>query len=98
MNDLSEAMIDLRYFIAMGRMEQAREYAKSYTGPYAGEIEICLEYGNAIPCTLQNEALVLVGLMFSKPDLVAQLPFCSDRQFWDQIAPTVEVFYDRGYL
>lgn len=98
MSDLADALVDLRYFIAMDRIEQAREYAHTYKGPYAGELEVCLEYMNAIPCTLTNEALVLIGLVTQKSDLVAQLPFCSDQNFANTIGPIVEMFYDRGYL
>lgn len=98
MNDLADALVDVRYFIALDRMEQAKVYLQDYKGPYAGEMEVCLEYANAIPCTLHNEALVLIGLMFQKPDLVAQLPFCRDSDFMNQLGPIVEMFYDRGYL
>lgn len=98
MNDLAEALVDLRYFVAMDRLEQAKVYVHDYSGPYAGEIEVCMEYGNAIPCTLQNEALVLIGLIFQKPDLVAQLPFCTDTNFQNELGPIVEMFHDRGYL
>lgn len=98
MTDLAEALIDLRYFIAMNRMEQARVYAQDYAGPYAGEIEVCLECGKDIPCTMRDEALVLIGLIFSRPNLVAQLPYCHDTDFMDTMGPIVELFHDRGYL
>lgn len=98
MNDLADALVDLRYFVSLDRMEQARIYIREYKGPYAGKLEECLECGTDIPCTLQNEALVLIGLLFGKPDLVAQLPHCRDTDFMWKLAPIVEMFYNRGYL
>jgi hypothetical protein len=98
MSDLAEVLIDLRYYVSLGRVDQAQVYATDFGGSWARELGDCIENGRAVPCTLSNEEVVLVGLVFGHPHLVAQLPHCQDAQFMLEVAPIVEMFYDRGYL
>lgn len=93
-----EVLLDLRYFIARDRIEQAQEIAGIYRGPYYTEIRDAVSRGPSPPYREADDILCIVGMLYGIPELAARANQIKDEDLAAELTKCLDLFYNRGYV
>lgn len=97
-HQLLQVLLDIRYFVALDRTEQAGEIAHQYRGPYYELVRGALEHGVLPPIRIDEDMLCMVGLIYCVPEFAARAQYVEDEELSTELSRILEVYYSRGYL
>lgn len=95
---LLQVLCDLRYYVSLGRTEQAGVLAADYRGPYYTEVRTALEHGPLPPIRIPDDILCMVGMIYCVPEFAARAHYIKDPELALELSKALELFYNRGYL